>query len=396
MVTAYVRRDVISRSGVRVRTYKKDQPPSLIGGLQTTRNYFASSNSVTTGDFVKPNPFYFTKMEGVSVGYEATQTDPNSNYATEVGFASTLDQTSEGTSNGSWQENTAYEQALADLVSNLRGDTDLAINLFQLKQLNQLLTRMLNLTSSFTKTVKAVKSGWGTGSKELSGLYLEYIYGLRPLILDAYNTFSMLMQQAMTGKAPLHFRGRGKSVEGFDTPATIVAFSVATCPVTIKRLRSVRCQIDIHIRPDLSKLQKLGSYTSLNPVSWAWEVLPYSFVIDWFWNFGGYLRALETALLYSKSFVSGCKTQTIHHQYSCGGSGKSTSHPSVTYAVTCGSRVIKYYERTVLNTMPVPLAPTLKMSLSPWRIVNAVALLLQLQSPKKRKKRTGKPRRNRL
>lgn len=395
MVTAYVRRDVTTRGGIRVRTYKKDKPPAIIGGYQTSRSYFASSNSVTNGDYLVTNPYYFCKMEGASVGYEATQTDPNSNYATEIGLASILDQPSEGTSNGLWQEKLAYESALADLVSDIRGDTDLSINVFQLRQLNNLLGRIWNLTNSFAKTVKAVKSGWGSGSKELSGIYLEYIYGVKPLVSDAYNTFDMLVKQSKTGKAPLHFRGRGKSVEEFDSPATISAFSVAACPVTIKRLRSVRCQLDIYIRPDLSKLQKIGDYTSLNPVSWVWETLPYSFVVDWFWNFGGYLRALETALLYSRSFVSGCKTQTIRHDYSCGGEGKSSSHPTITYRVTGGSRVIKYYERTRLNSMPTPQAPTLKTSLSPWRIVNAVALLLQLQRPTKRKRRTGKPRKPR-
>lgn len=389
MVTAYVRRDTVVKNGQRIRTYKDTTPPSTTGGYQTFRSYFASSNSVTNGDHSKPNPFYFCKALCTSVGYDAVQTDPNSNYNTERGFASLLDQVSEGTSYGTSQETVAYNEALSELSSKIRGDVDWSINLFQWRQLTSLLNRIRNLTSTYASTKLKLSQGWGPGSKELAGLYLEYIYGLRPLMTDLYNTFDMLVTEAKSGGTLYHFRGRGKSVETFSEAAKIVAFSAQNCPVRIIHERSVRCQLDVYLKPGLTGLQKLGNYTSLNPVSWAWELLPYSFVVDWFVDFGGYLRVLETALLYNSSFAMGCKTQTIRHDYSVAGSGMSGK---VSYAVNSGSRVIKYYDRSTLASMPTPDRPVIKLGLSPWRIVNAVALLLQQQPKPKRKPRTGKPR----
>lgn len=379
MVTATTFYNIVPKNGTRIRTYKNGNAPLVISGLQTGLQYMAKSASVK-GDFVTPNPYYFRKTTAASVVMEAVQTSPSSTYDREIGYYGSSCDTNPDIPGGpteSSQFDTAYNRAVANLGDKVRGDLDLSINLFQLRQLNRTLIRLRYLTNSLRKSISKIKTGTKAGSKELAGLHLEWTYGIKPVMTDAYNTFVKLLEDGKAGKSPLHFRGRGQSVETYSRTENLTAFNVARCVATVRGERSVRVQLDVYIKPELTKLQAIAGYTSLNPITWAYEMMSYSFVLDWFWNFGGYLRDLETALLYQRSFVNGCRTDTVRHDYSLGGSGKSTTHPSITFKVGGGSKTYKMYNRYALSTYPYPKTPTLKMSLSPSQIVNGIALLLQ-------------------
>jgi hypothetical protein len=114
----------------------------------------------------------------------------------------------------------------------------------------------------------------------------------------------------------------------------------------------------------------------MDPVPMAWELLPWSFVVDWFIPIGNYLAAkgLQTAI--TGSFV----TTHVFKLESFGQKAKMTSS-WVAFANHNGSKCsVKWtnISRTVSTTLSVPL-PEFKSleKVASWgHALNAVALLL--------------------
>jgi len=122
----------------------------------------------------------------------------------------------------------------------------------------------------------------------------------------------------------------------------------------------------------------LARWTSLNPLAIGYELLPYSFVFDWFLNIGGYMRGLETALRYSSSFVSGYQSLIVSTRISTTiTEAQRTS--GVAYAMRGGgSREDLEFSRSVLSSYPAPGFPTLSVDLGSGRLLSAAALLRQM------------------
>lgn len=121
-------------------------------------------------------------------------------------------------------------------------------------------------------------------SKTLANGWLFYSYGVKPLMQDLYNGMDVLQR-------PLPFekiRGGGKSsateVVSDNTPGywpTRRSWSVEV---------STRCSVDVQVNnPDLFLAQRMGL---INPVQWANEAIPFSFVADWFSNLSSVIGAL--------------------------------------------------------------------------------------------------------
>jgi hypothetical protein len=122
-------------------------------------------------------------------------------------------------------------------------------------------------------------------------------------------------------------------------------------------------------------------------VSLAWELIPYSFVVDWFVDVGSYLRNLETALLYRKFVTSGYVSELYAFEGSevginkangyAIGSGKSNENWARFLNVKAKIRRVQF-ARTKLSSYPLPRLPTFKVALGSQRLFSAAALLRQL------------------
>jgi hypothetical protein len=126
---------------------------------------------------------------------------------------------------------------------------------------------------------------------------------------------------------------------------------------------------------------ELARWTSLNPLSIAWELIPYSFVIDWFYDAGTYLRNLESALLYNNVFNGGYVSELYAYD------GTERTQKYFTYKVGIYTRYYtntarrsrkRNFVRTKLLSYPLPRAPSISTDLSSARLLSAAALLRQL------------------
>lgn len=253
-------------------------------------------------------------------------------------------------------------QAIERLYDKLRGSVDLSIDLLQYKQtlattsslrtsILQLVFRSRRILSKYGNTKRA--------GKALGSLWLQWQYGIKPTV----STLHDLVKLANTpGQPAVYVEGVGKMEDSSSSNS-------ANWGTKTNRVRQ-RCRIRSWYVIPQSKLEDLSKISSLNPASIGWEVIPFSFVVDWIVDIGGYLRSMETAALHRKSFKYGY-------------SEDSRLWESFATYVRTGSTVAygtyrtrrSSFERAVLTGTPYPSLPGFNPKLGWQRLLSAAALL---------------------
>ncbi len=143
--------------------------------------------------------------------------------------------------------------------------------------------------------LKGVAENLNITPKKLHKSWLEYKYGWMPLLMDVRGSAEFFAQQVMTRKPRFtvtasdsvtqtdsFVRNNGKlGGAGADWLSHNVLIRQGTTKVKLE------CELS---DPHYSELQQLGL---TNPLLVAWELVPYSFVFDWFIQVGDYLTALS-------------------------------------------------------------------------------------------------------
>lgn len=121
--------------------------------------------------------------------------------------------------------------------------------------------------------------------KSFANNWLEYSFGWRPLIQDVYSACEVLSSpiksirpRATGSSGPLDWRQTSGSIaSGFysEDARNFVIKAVTGCEVTVNN-------------PNLFLLNNLGL---ANPGTVLWEVIPFSFVVDWFFTVNSFLSS---------------------------------------------------------------------------------------------------------
>lgn len=206
--------------------------------------------------------------------------------------------------------------------------------------------------------------------------WLEYQYGWSPLYQDVYGAIKELHQKdteepqrnSVTVKALV------KKNIGFSTFNKYNYARGSLLNVVGEELCFVR--LDYFMKNDF--LQSLSRLGITNPVEVAWELVPFSFVVDWFLPIGNYISSFDAALGFQ--FRGGSVTRFVKRTCSGGirGTAPSPSNPYLYSKSTYGSfsrRGLKL-DRAVYGSSPLPRIPSLK---NPFpkngkHIANAIAL----------------------
>lgn len=266
---------------------------------------------------------------------------------------------------GTFPFDALYNEALSKMYDKLRGGVDLSVDIGQFQQTRKMLSaadQVVQLASN----VRGLRSGKGA-IRSIGSRWLELQYGWLPLLGTVHECGKKILDYYQ--EIPITARGRSKTV----TPVRTV--SLESPPTVSTGSISDRCEIKAVYSPDLNFAQIAGRYSSLNPASIAWELLPYSFVVDWFYDIGGYIRNLETALVYGNRFRHGYVTYTRKSNRDIRQTGASSDGQYI-YDVS-GSWTYACKRRISLSSMPYPRAPVLNADLGSGRLLNAAALLSQ-------------------
>lgn len=280
-----------------------------------------------------------------------------------------------------------YNRCLTKLYSKLRSDVDLSIDLYQGNQTLRMLRDYSKLISHPIRTIVSSTQKLVRGRKGINGLklsaskWLEYQYGIRPSI-DTIYTLTHDMIGAATATTGFPFtKARASSVLSdayYLGPGAIGNYYSSNVGVNHTLHDSRRVEIGLKVRIMNEHLNALSQFTSLNPISFAWENLPFSFVADWVFDVGSYLRNLETALMTGLEFAEGYQVTTRAWAFSVKMAGGSSQFGTYYYDARKGYASLKRYDRIVLSTLPLPRPPTLEVHLGTERLLSAAALLSNL------------------
>jgi len=330
------------------------------GAQRLSKRDFVSPAPLIRGNKKSPNPWsYTTSLESSISGTQLFQLDSGQILAAYNGVFGQFP----GYPN--WFLADIEERCLDKLNEKIRNGPDLAVDIAEARQT----IKMFDRIHKFERWFK------GFGPKRWANEWLQYQYGWKPLLKDIYDA------ALQSTEVQLNRIRRFTTAVSEPLPRiTINGVNGTFYPKGVELGSGRRgCRMSLSMRVDTA-IYQYSQFSSLNPVSLGWELLPYSFVIDWFLNVGGYLRNLETALLFGSLFQSGIKTHW--YGFDVGGSLSLSSYDGSgtywTFAGLAGTTRRRQLSRTLLSGYPTPRLPRFEAKLGATRLLNAAALLTQL------------------
>lgn len=188
--------------------------------------------------------------------------------------------------------------------------------------------------------------------------YLEYIYGLKPLMDDVYTGGELLKGKAVSPmllKAVGYAnRTRNRGPRSNWKVASYSRINRLSHQETVK----VKCTLWARADPNYSGLRALNQLGLVNPASLAWDLVSYSFVVDWFVPVGPVLSALTApmGLLFVDGTIATRASGTLQAQYFVESGGITESAITKQKVVKPANIPITYegFGRTVLSSWPRP------------------------------------------
>jgi hypothetical protein len=198
--------------------------------------------------------------------------------------------------------------------------------------------------------------------------YLEYHFGWEPLMKDIQASFN-LFTDPMRDRLGMKTLGKGTS-RSVTTPVAHDPYSVWT-----EYDWTTSCTIRARVKISDLNLYRLEQLGLLNPAVLLWELVPFSFIADWFSNVGSFLASftdfigLELKFPQVVTFSKIKETQYYRKQ--------QLSPPYAWYNVG-----IRYYEAVSVKRVIGISGPTLAFKALKWpsvtRGLTAVSLLTGL------------------
>lgn len=286
----------------------------------------------------------------------------------------------------------ARNASLESLSEMVRGQLDLSIDAMQFDQTMKLKRQASHMIGETFRLLRSCRHALGPSLKKarsrgrfdwrkppklVSDAWLAWVYGVKPTMQSIYDTGARLLTPEANDYV-VGLSSTGSSTNTFNK--TTVLFDGETRKEVMEAdlYRSVRCRHSCQYSTKAGMhLQRMAGYTSLNPISMAYELCPYSFVVDWVYNIGGYLRVLETSLLYSDTLSKGCETITTLDVVNYSVYGTNGTQPDTSYTgYGRGKQRRVTLERNPFSGFPLPSPPVLTLgNLGSGRLLNAAALL---------------------
>lgn len=282
--------------------------------------------------------------------------------------------------------NLAQAYAESSQVHKLIGETAIKLaGVFQHLRKGQLLAAasILGLrvgkrkATRYTKSYQRAKDPASIENMLANGV-LAVQYGIKPLISDVIGAAELLAQkvsreivsEARVSKT-LRFNDQKSKTKVNATwnsyePYTVSAQCQSSCVVRVK------VQVTYAKGNELVHTAKQMGMSNIPLL--AWELLPWSFVIDWFIPIGNYLSTLDATL--GLDFVEGhvSTKYDIHHVRS------QVVNGGVSIPYSSSSFRESKFQREVLTSFPTATFPSFKNPVSIEHAINAIALLVGVKN----------------
>lgn len=221
--------------------------------------------------------------------------------------------------------------------------------------------------------------GFGSKAKPSTGSvasdWLALQYGWKPLLQDVYGSCQLL---ASTHHRPWRIEVETRKTGRRERNHKGYFYSSYPSPGTYNGVVTTKVK-QVSVYEVSNELIRLGGQTGItNPALLAWELLPYSFVADWFLPVGAFLQRLnyDSGL----AFVSGLQTyfSTFSGKYTAAGTNDTwvPGQNAFLRRISTGSFTsdVLRLERSLRGPLS-PDIPVFKDPFSPTHALNAIALM---------------------
>jgi len=230
-----------------------------------------------------------------------------------------------------------------------------------------------NLTAAF----RALHGGAATkGSdfpKSVSSFWLSYQYGFIPLVNDVFAAIELLQHTWETPMAPVRTRSR-RYTEVNAMSSTGPEFWGPGIEKMELVNGSITCTGAIVYRVNNPLYRTLDQCGLMNPYSVAWELLPFSFVADWFIPVGRFLQGVQPPQ--GLEFLRGYRSTHIKGTCAQFESDEGIKYVRSPYQSTTINKSMKKY-RAILTDFPRYSIVVPDISLSKEQVASAIALVTQ-------------------
>jgi len=228
--------------------------------------------------------------------------------------------------------------------------------------------------------------------KELANRYMEVRYALRPLMYDAAGIIAALNNEASSDPIRLTFRGK---TDYFDSDQDVITTPRTNTNLvgtyTYDEVRTKSWSDNIKVRAGvltmLDKLDNLKIWGINRPLETAWELMPFSFIIDWFINVGDTLSAWAPDVGF-KTLASWAVIERETHQmaeFAYSNVQEPVWNGTSNYRSLDHTRAMSncWLEKTILYKQRIPNAkrailPKFKMRLNSFKLLDLVIIAKKL------------------
>jgi hypothetical protein len=119
--------------------------------------------------------------------------------------------------------------------------------------------------------------------KDFGDRWLAYKYGWTPMLMDIDGAIKSFNQLIVSEGLHIEASGKYHSRDEYTEPGS---------KGKVTYLKRTQCKMDFVVK-DVGFLARVNGIGITNPALVVWELVPYSFVVDWFLPIGNYLEALN-------------------------------------------------------------------------------------------------------
>jgi hypothetical protein len=251
---------------------------------------------------------------------------------------------------------------------------DLSVGFAERKQTANMLVDSIDTVTDLVHDLK--KRHWKAARDDFYNLWLQYRYAWTPTLLDVYGAAEAVAKADVGTYDRYRVSTRAsKSVSSEEILLEDASLS-QIFSVPVKRITQMQFKEEFKVRYDALLSNK--TYRSLqdvgvtDPLTTAWELVPYSFVVDWFLGVGDFLDGVNALTGYT--FLSGCETMYREMHLNVKFEPR-TSGVWRTEAITgSAQRTVKAFNRSI--TGPPSSTIVLKeQPLNMTRVMDSIALL---------------------
>jgi hypothetical protein len=270
-------------------------------------------------------------------------------------------------------------------------------SLVMLAEGHKTVASLISIFTRLLKIVKTVRKGefWylkrQISKKELKQRYMEMRYALRPLVYDAVHSMNALNTSSTNKAVRSTFRGvqtYSDSEASYDDELVESSHNQGTRAYTkhYEMLAEVEYSVRAGVLVEIENLNKLHIWGLTQPIESAWELVPFSFIVDWFLNVGKTIASFTpnfgTKALSSWYTVQKTTYQKVGMRYEDVSFADGTN-PSYRWIDFSKAITGCYIDKTIISNIRVPepsrrILPTFNVRLDTLKLIDLLIICEKL------------------